>query len=170
MDKSVLDSVEHFMPPVFHPERYREERRGGEIAHSLVQAGLVAYLWARRSRWGILVLPEVTLAAGRLPVPDVAVMRGEPNLQTAPYLCIEILSPGDDLTLLERRVEEFLDFGASFVWVIDPLTRAAWIHSADASVQVPDGWLRAEDIEVPLWEILVPEVIPEAEPEAEIDE
>ena len=169
MDTSVLDSVEHFMPPVFHPERYREERRGGEIAHSLVQAGLVAYLWARRNRWGILVLPEVTLAAGRLPVPDVAVMRGEPNPQNAPYLCIEILSPGDDLTVLERRVEEYLDFGASFVWVIDPLSRAAWIHSTDASVQVPDGWLRAEDIEVPLSEILVPEVMLET-PESENDE
>jgi len=153
MDTPVLDSVEHFMPPVFNPDLYREERRGGEIPHSLVQAGLVSYLWARRHRWGILVLPEVALAAGRLPVPDIGVAKGLPDLDQAPYLCVEILSPGDDLTVLERRVEEYLEFGASFVWVIDPAARTAWIHSAEAGVQVPDGWLRAEEIEVPLSEI-----------------
>jgi Uma2 family endonuclease len=153
MDTSVLDSVEHYMPPTFQHDRYREERRGGGIPHSLVQAGIVAYLWARRHRWGILVLPEIALAGGRLPVPDIGVIRGEANLETAPYLCIEIVSPDEDQTVLERRIEEYLEFGASFVWVIDPVARLASIHSADASVLVPDGWLRAEDIEVPLAEI-----------------
>lgn len=153
MDTPVLDSVEHYMPPTFHPDRYREERRGGEIPHSLVQAGLVAYLWARRHRWEILVLPEIALAAGRLPVPDIGVAKADTPLDQAPYLCIEVVSPGDDPTVLDRRIEEYLEFGASFVWVIDPMTRAAWIHSAEASVQVPDGWLRAEEIEVPLSEI-----------------
>jgi Uma2 family endonuclease len=153
MDTSVLDSAEHFMPPNFQPERYREERRGGDIPHSLVQAGIVAYLWARRHRWEILVLPEIALAGGRLSVPDIGVIKGEPNLDRAPYLCIEIVAPDEDQTVLERRIEEYLDFGASFVWVIDPIARMASIHSADASVVVPDGWLRAEDIEVPLAEI-----------------
>ena len=156
MDTPVLDSVEHFMPPNFEPERYREERRGGEIPHSLTQAALVAYLWARRERWGILVLPEVTLGAGRLPVPDIGVLKGsleDATLHTAPFLCIEIVSPGDDATVLERRIEEYLEHGASFVWVIDPIARVAGIHSTDASVLVPDGWLRAEEIEVPLDEI-----------------
>ena len=149
MDTPVLDSVEHFMPLPFEPQRRREERRGGDIAHSLAQAAVVAYLWAHRQRWDILVLPEVALAGGRLPVPDIAVIKGEPN-DAAPYLCIEITSPDDDATVLERRIEEYLEFGASFVWVIDPVARIASIHSADASVLVPDGWLRAEEIEVPL--------------------
>lgn len=153
MDTPVLDSVEHYMPLVFNPEPYREERRGGDVAHSLVQAGVVAYLWARRERWGIQVLPEVTLAAGRLPVPDVGVVRGEWGPNSAPFLCIEILSPEDDPTALDRRIEEYLEFGAAFVWVIDPRLRVAWIHSAEATVQVPDGWLRAEEVEVPLAEI-----------------
>lgn len=153
MDTPVLDSVEHFMPLVFNPDHYREERRGGDVPHSLVQAGVVAYLWARRERWGIQVLPEVTLAAGRLPVPDIGVVRGEWGQESAPFLCVEILSPSEDATVLDRRIEEYLEFGASFVWVIDPQTREAWIHSAEASVRVPDGWLRAEEIEVPLAEI-----------------
>jgi len=153
MDTSVLDSVEHFMPPNFQPHRHREERRGGEIAHSLVQAATIAYLWARRERWGILVLPELALAGGMLPVPDIGVMKGAPNAEAAPFLCIEITSAEDDATVLERRIEEYLDGGTSFVWVIDPIARVASIHSADASVLVPDGWLRAEEIEVPLAEI-----------------
>ena len=141
------------MPPTFDPPRYREERRGGDVAHALALAGVVAYLWAQRHRRGIRVLPEVALADGHLPVPDIAVTQGEATLAQAPYLCIEILSPGDDPTVLERRIEEYLQFGASFVWVIDPVARAASIHSAEASVVVPDGWLRAEEIEVPLAEI-----------------
>ena len=153
MDTPVLDSVEHFMPPNFQPDRYREERRGGEIPHSLVQAGIVAYLWARRHRWGIMVLPELGLADGRLPVPDIAVVKGDPAPERAPYLCIEIVSPDEDQTVLERRIEEYLDFGASFVWVVDPIARVASIYTADSAVIVPDGWLRAEDIEVPLAEI-----------------
>ncbi len=153
MDTSVLDSVEHYMPLTFNPGQYREERRGGEILHSLVQASLVAYLWNRRQRWDIRVLPEVALADGRLPIPDIAVAKRGDTLDQAPYLCIEITSPGDDPTDLDRRVQEYLDFGASFVWVIEPFVRIAWIYSAEAVVQVPDGWLRAEDIEVPLAEI-----------------
>ena len=153
MDTPVLDSVEHFMPLNYEPQRFREERRGGEIPHSLAQAALIAYLWARRERWGIQVLPEITLADGQLPVPDIGVLKGEPDLQKAPFLCIEITSPGDETTALERRIEEYLDFGASFVWVIDPVAQVASIHSAEASVLVPDGWLRAEEIEVPLAEI-----------------
>jgi len=141
------------MPPNFQAPRHREERCGGGIPHSLVQAAIIAYLWARRERWGILVLPELALAGGMLPVPDIGVIKGETTTETAPFLCIEITSPQDDVTELDRRIEEYLQFGASFVWVIDPVARVASIHSTDAGVLVPDGWLRAEEIEVPLAEI-----------------
>jgi hypothetical protein len=44
----------------------------------------------------------------------------------------------------------------SFVWVVDPYQRRAWIYSADAFGEVHDGLLRTADPEwtVPLAEIL----------------
>ncbi|MBY0502824.1 MAG: Uma2 family endonuclease [Bryobacteraceae bacterium] len=123
------------------------------VEHSLTQAALIAYLWPRRERWDVLVLPNMTLAEGRLPSPDIGVAKAGASLDQAPFLCIEIVSPGDDAKTLERRIDAYLESGASFVWVLDPEAQVASIHSAEASVLVPDGWLRAEEIEVPLDEI-----------------
>jgi len=46
-----------------------------------------------------------------------------------PFLCIEILSPSDRLTEMQDRIDDYLSFGARYVWVIDPQTRRAYIST-----------------------------------------
>ncbi|MDQ6664804.1 MAG: Uma2 family endonuclease, partial [Acidobacteriota bacterium] len=54
-----------------------------------------------------------------------------------------------------KRLQEYLDMGVQFVWVVNPFNHDAWIYSADGKQKVADGILRtiAPDILVPLDEL-----------------
>ena len=54
------------------------------------------------------------------------------------------------------KIDDYLRFGVSYVWVVDPQTRKAWIYTPDVIREVRDGMLRTEnpEIAVPLDEIL----------------
>jgi Uma2 family endonuclease len=106
-------------------------------------------------------LPEtrVQVKARRFRVPDIAVLAGGlpagPIVTEPPFLCIEILSPSDRLTEMQERIEDYLSFGVSYVWLIDPRTRQAYVHTSSAIRQVRDGVLTANnpDIRVVLDEL-----------------
>lgn len=70
-------------------------------------------------------------------------------------ICIEILSPEDRLERIQERIDDYLAFGVPYVWVINPRNRRAWAYTKDASTEVHDGVLRAENpsLSVPLAEI-----------------
>lgn len=81
--------------------------------------------------WNIRVYPElrVQVAATRFRVPDVCVLdRDAPRediLTRPPLICIEILSPDDTMSMLER-VADFQAFGVPHIWIFDPATRTAY--------------------------------------------
>lgn len=56
---------------------------------------------------------------------------------------------------MQVKIEDYLRFGVSYVWVIDPQTRKARIYTLDTIREVRDGILRTEspEITVPLSEI-----------------
>jgi hypothetical protein len=59
-------------------------------------------------------------------------------------------------TWARKRIQDYLGFGVSFVWIVDPYAQAAWIYTADGtSRQVRDGILRTDNpqITVPLSEV-----------------
>lgn len=63
------------------------------------------------------------------PIPDVVADPGaiESPYPTKPFaLCIEILSPGDDLPQLVQKCAHYLDWGIQTVWIIDPDQRRAY--------------------------------------------
>jgi Uma2 family endonuclease len=70
-------------------------------------------------------------------VPDVTVLRRsdpvESIVRTPPLLCIEVLSPEDRLQRLQERVNDYFHMGVQHVWLIDPLTRNAWVATPDGS-------------------------------------
>ena len=77
------------------------------------------------------VVPEqrVQVAPTRFRIPDICAVKGEPTEQifrTPPFLCIEILSRDDRLSAMRERVQDYLNFGVSYVWIIDPASRKAW--------------------------------------------
>jgi Uma2 family endonuclease len=137
------------------------ERKVGEYDHSRLQAVLVAYFFSREKQWGIHVVPEqrVQVSKTRFRVPDLCVLAGgkpsEQILTTPPMLCIEILSPEDTMSRMLDRVNDYLTFGVSHVWVLDPRTRRAYDYTATGMREAKDGVLRTDDpqIAVPLAEI-----------------
>lgn len=56
------------------------------------------------------------------------------------------------MSRMQVKIDDYLAFGVSYVWVIDPQTRKAWVYTADLIREVRDGQLRTErpDITVPL--------------------
>jgi len=118
---------------------------------------VAAYFYARRKELGIQVFPEqrIQVTPTRYRVPDICITIGEPDEQiftTAPFLCIEILSPEDRMPKVLVKIADYLQFGVRFVWLIDPRKRKATVYSATEVFSVDDGMLRTQnpDLVVPL--------------------
>ena len=55
----------------------------------------------------------------------------ERNIEGAPDLAIEVVSPNDTARELNRRVDQFLRSGASAVWVFYPDSRQVHVHDPE---------------------------------------
>lgn len=63
----------------------------------------------------------------------------------APDLAIEILSPSNAASEIERKVIEYLDAGAAMVWLIDPETRSVRSYRGHEAVLIrQDGALTGD--------------------------
>lgn len=59
----------------------------------------------------------------------------------APELIVEIVSPNDSATKIEEKVNEWLDFGVSLVWIVYPKTKHIHVFTHDRSGTI----LRSDD-------------------------
>jgi Uma2 family endonuclease len=160
-------SVEEYLSETYEPDcdyvdGHLEERNVGELDHSWLQMALIVYFHARRKEWNIIALPEqrVQVKRTRYRIPDVCVLLGpkptEQILTKPPFICIEILSPDDRMNRVEIRIADYLEMGVSYVWVLDPQTRQAYVATAAEGLrEVKNGFLRTENpaFEVPLAEV-----------------
>lgn len=160
MTAAVLVRVSEYLDHMYHPdcdylEGILEERHVGELSHSVAQTALA------------LICDIVCPASGPASesesrsnlsyrVPDVTIVRGgKPAgriIVTPPEVVVEVLSPEDRIANLQESIDDYLAFGISCVWVINPEMRRAWVHTSDGSRQAKDGVLRnlAGDWELPL--------------------
>jgi Uma2 family endonuclease len=166
MGTTTLVSVEEYLRTSF-PDADREyidgrivERNVGEVDHSDVQSSILHYLrthYKKRVWAGVEV--RVQVKKTRFRIPDVTVMLDakpvERIIRQPPLVAVEVLSPDDRAGDLEEKINDYLAFGILYVWIINPETRRAYIHTAAGSHEAKDGVLRAETagIEVPLTEI-----------------
>lgn len=161
-----LVSIEEYLRTDYEPDcDYVDgvlvERNVGEKDHAKLQKRMLLYLEHRSVQWNIFVIQEqhVQVSATRYRVPDLCVVVGpEPEeqiLTKPPFLCVEVLSPEDRMSRMQQKIADYLKFGVSFVWVVDPQTRQAWIYTADIMREVTDGMLRTANPEllVPLSEV-----------------
>jgi len=167
MPSRTMISVEEYLRTSYSPDRdYVDgevvERNLGELDHGWLQTLVAGYFLARRQQWNISVIVElrVQVKPTRFRIPDVCVVLGpkpaEQILTKPPFICIEILSPEDRMSRVEKRVEDYLAMGVPNNWVLDPATHRAWtITAADGWREVKSGVLRTENpvIEVPLAEV-----------------
>ena len=162
MTSGTLASVTEYLAKTYHPDReYVDgvvvERNLGERDHSALQTELIIYLGSLRRRLGIHVFAEqrVQVSKDRFRVPDITVVAGakptELIFTTPPFLCIEVLSKDDSVVRMRRRVDDYLSFGVSYVWLIDPRERRAWSCTRQGTVEA-EGALKTSspEIRVPL--------------------
>lgn len=132
-----LVSVREYLSTCYRPDcDYVDgrvvERNVGELDHSMLLARAGTAFFNRERDLGIWALPSlrIQVAPTRIRVPDVCVFAGpKPEEQVPthpPFICIEILSREQSLSDMQERVQDYLDFGVPYVWILDPKTRQAW--------------------------------------------
>ena len=162
-DPATLVSVEEYLsssydPDVDYVDGELEDRNVGELDHSDLQTELANYFRNRRREWGCHVFVEqrVQIRPNRYRIPDICVVLGsrptDQILRTPPFLCIEILSPEDRMSRMQVKISDYLNFGVSSLWVIDPEARTAFIYDVSGMREVKDGLLTTSraDIVVPV--------------------
>jgi Uma2 family endonuclease len=94
---------------------------------------ILAMLLARRG-WKASIEVRLKISSLAHPVPDVIAdhKRIETPYPTEPFdLCIEILSPSDDLKGTFQKAAHYLDWGIRCVWIIDGERRKAYSMSLE---------------------------------------
>jgi len=116
-----------------------QKRNVGESSHGLLQGILITLFNINRRVWNITAGTEirVQVSARNYRVPDVTVLRRSdpvtPIIQTAPLICIEVLSPEDRISRMAERIADYAHMGVEHIWLIDPISRNAWVATADGS-------------------------------------
>jgi Uma2 family endonuclease len=111
------------------------ERNMGEEPHAIIQGQLIFRLMSLDRSLGLRVLPEIRIQTRptRFRVADVAVWRpgdiGTRIPTVPPFLAVEILSTEDRVVRMQPKIQEYLEYGVEFVWVIDPDERRAMSYS-----------------------------------------
>lgn len=130
------------------------EKQVSVIANSIA-AEVVVLLRGAYSKSEAAILPEQPTYCFDDPTegrrPDVCLVwmsrlpaglpRGE--LEIAPDLVVEIVSPTNEYSEVHRRVNAFLKAGVSVVWLIDPDVRAMHVYRKGADVV---GYYHATDV------------------------
>jgi Uma2 family endonuclease len=159
METGTLISVEEYLHTSYRPDcDYVDgvlvERNVGEHDHSRLQGRLMVFLAGLEKSLNIYVLPEmrVQVRPTRFRVPDICVLKGgRPAgsiIKDAPFLCIEILSPEDRMGQMQERIDDYLEMGVRFVWLIDPETCDSYIYTRDRIERCKEGVLRTSDPEI----------------------
>jgi Uma2 family endonuclease len=166
MPTGTLISVEEYLATSYRPDcdyvdGRIEERNLGELDHSSLQTAVAAYFFSRRKQWNITVVVEqrVQVSPKRFRIPDVCVVLGKATEQifrTAPFLCVEILSPEDRMKRVQERIDDYLAMGVRYVWVLNPSGPRVYVATESAGLHEFKGdILRTENpvLELPLAEV-----------------
>jgi Uma2 family endonuclease len=77
---------------------------------------------------------------------------------TPPLLIVEILSPEDRMSRMQRKVEDYVAMGCQNVSILDPARRKAYRYDGRATVDVQDTVVADEpELTISLSQIFKPE-------------
>ena len=163
MGAATLISVEEYLHTNYDPGReYVDgevvERNLGEGTHGRIQRKLLVYFELHAKELGIESFPEqqVQVSRTRFRIPDVTVIKlsqeqGE-IFTNPPHLCIEILSRDDRMQYMLKKIDDYLNFGVPYVWIISPGDRKGYVVTSEGLFEAKSGVLETKDpaISVPL--------------------
>jgi Uma2 family endonuclease len=146
--------VREYLSSVYEPdmdfvEGNLEDRNVGEKDHAKVQLRVVRLL--DNGNWFVTIGTRIRISPTRYRVPDVCVYEREPEEQifhAPPWIVVEILSPEDRMSLMQRKIEDYYIAGCPHIWILDPWPRKAYRFDGTAIVEVSE--LATEDGRVSL--------------------
>lgn len=159
---TTLVSLQEYLDTDYSPDReYVDgvivERNVGKRPHSRVQSNLDHFLQQRYPVLHVWTEQRVQTNPARVRLPDVCVTLEDPNtdvFETAPFLCVEVLSPKDNMTELLEKLEEYAAMGVPHIWVVDPRRQKAFTYSSRCLQEVTGAELSAgAEISLPLAEV-----------------
>jgi Uma2 family endonuclease len=140
------------------------------LEHGRIAARIAIHLGAhvRQHRLGEVYIAEAGFVLTREPdtvrAPDVSFVRADRVISTngfmpgAPDLSVEVISPSDLVTEVNRKTGQYLRAGSRAVVVVDPENRIVHVHRASApEVTIVEDVLEVEDV-VPGWKMPVAEI------------
>jgi Uma2 family endonuclease len=139
------------------------ERNVGKRRHGYAQARIAAWFVNRQQTLSLEALTELRMRIGssRVRIPDVVVCEmpvpDEEVFTSPPYLCIEVMSPDDTVIAMQDRLEDYLQFGVTNVWVVDPWKHRGWQVTAGGWATADGAIMRTADgrIAMPLVDVLL---------------
>jgi Uma2 family endonuclease len=157
IDPEATVSVDEYLHSVYEPDMdfvdgILEDRNVGEFDHAKIQRALLMALVQGEDRGGYFVIQETRMQVSptRFRVPDTCLIASDnlPHriIREAPLLCIEVLSPEDRVTRLQRRCQDYLDMGVPEVWLLDPVLRVAYVTRGETMTQYREGSLKFESL------------------------
>jgi len=146
METATLVPVEEYLRTNYDPDcEYVDgrivERNLGELPHGTVQGEVFFYLRSRARKLGIKVVPEqrVQVSPTRFRIPDVTVLRlplsDDRIVTTPPFICIEVLSKDDTMEYMQEKIDDYLNFGVPYVWILNPRNKKAYVATKDGIVE-----------------------------------
>ena len=162
---ATIVSVEEYLSSSYEPDcdyvdGILEERNLGEWDHANLQTALAMYLRTRARSWNVRVVVEQRIRIGpkRFRIPDVCVFlrdrEMEPVPTQPPLVCIEVLSPEDRWSRVERRIEDFLSMGVERIWVFDPQERRVFECTKSGRREVLEDLLEAPPVSIRISELM----------------
>ncbi len=162
-----LTSAEQYLRARFeHDAEYLEgrivERPMPSFEHSYIQNFVGSRLeeQTKSSRSFALTEQRIRVRPDRYRLADVCVVDQRPApadpgiVTSAPHLCVEILSPDGDVPEMLRRIDDYLDLGVPWIWVIDPLSGQGQVYTQSGASRVKDRIFKTDRFTVSLAEAL----------------
>jgi Uma2 family endonuclease len=143
------------------------------LGHSEVAGRIYRRLWAAAEEKGAgRVFFHAGFTLSRDPptvrVPDVAFVRAARLPESvlpegfgdgAPELAVEVLSPSNSASDIQRKALDYLDAGAALVWIVDPRERTVTVYRSPSDIRilgardVLEGEQVLPDLRVPVGEL-----------------
>jgi Uma2 family endonuclease len=161
MGAATLVSIEDYLSTSYSPDReYIDgrivERNLGEKTHSSIQGNIFFYLRSRCRELGVKAYPEqrVQVTPTRFRVPDVTVVETSQHqdeiFRNPPHLCIEVLSKDDTMEYMQEKMDDYLNFGVPYIWIINPRLRKGYVATKAGIVEAASGFLETRDPDIPV--------------------
>lgn len=124
---------------------------GGETSERNAEITMQLRQWAKREGEGVTFDSSAgfRLANGSVRSPDAAwLKRSRFDILTAeerkkflplcPEFVVELRSPTDSLSMLQEKMQEYIDNGAQLAWLIDPEQKRLYVYRAGEPAQELD--------------------------------